>query len=118
MPQKKDAETSLENLKKEAENFVIKRDWEKYHNPKDLTIALSVEVAELLDVFKWKPKTDPSTVSEHELDKIREEIADITIYLLHIANALSIDLTDCVTKKMEKNKQKYPETDSGVRNRW
>lgn len=114
-----DGQTTLKVLKKRVQNFANRRDWEKYHNPKDLAIAINVEAAELLDLFKWKLQTDVINLKQDEIfDRIREESADIMIYLLHLANVLSMDLTKSVLEKMEKNEQKYPAEDPKTRNKW
>ncbi len=95
----------MKNLVKE---FVVRRKWEKYHNPKDLAIAISVELG-LLDIFKWRNQWSPNEISVEDRNKIGEEMADVLILLISMSNALSIDLTETVIKKVEKNKHKYPE---------
>jgi len=86
------------------------RDWRQYHYPKDLAAALSIEVAELQEIFLWKGQ-EPSQdiISDHEkMENIRDEIADVAIYLLLLANELEIDLRDSIEKKIIKNELKYP----------
>ncbi len=111
-----DSTTSLEILKKRAKKFVEERNWEKYHNPKDISIALNVESSELLDLFKWK-NSDEETLNE-SLEKIKKESADVMIFLLHLANELSIDLTKAVLEKLKENEKKYPADDSEVQDKW
>lgn len=91
-------------------NILIKkfkedRDWDKFHNPKDLAISLSIEIAELLECFQWK--TSEESI-EKNLDNIKYEIADIAIYLLYLCNKLNIDILDVIEKKIKINEFKYP----------
>lgn len=111
-----DSQTPLRVLKKRAKKFVEERNWGKYHNPKDIAIALNVESSELLDLFKWKD-SDEGKLDE-SLEEIKEESADVMIFLLHLANELSIDLTKSVLEKMKKNEKKYPADNSEVREKW
>lgn len=106
----KDTKTSVEELKIAVNKFLHERDWEKYHNPKDLAESICIEAAELLELFQWiKPedsakfKTDPLKIKE-----IQEELADIVIYCLSFANTGGIDLTKAILNKIELNKKKYP----------
>lgn len=90
--------------------FRDERDWLKFHNPKDLSIALSVESAELQELFLWK---DNKSVEKMRNDKdqfrrIKEEIADIGIYLLSLSDVLDVDLSDAVIQKLAENAKKYP----------
>lgn len=105
-----DKETKIEDLKNTVRRFALERDWEQYHNPKDLAEAICIEAAELLQLFQWikseesrKVKTDSSTVK-----RVREELADVVIYCLSIANTLEVNLTKAVLEKLELNKKKYP----------
>ncbi len=88
--------------------FAQKRDWEKFHSPKNLASALVVEAAELLEIFQWMKEEESRTPDERVLAKIREEIADIQIYLVRLSDILGIDLSDAVKEKIEKNSEKYP----------
>ena len=101
MEEKNDENTQISVLKVNVQNFIEKRNWQKYHLPKDLAIAISVEASELLDIFKWR-----QTVYEKE--RIEEEMADIMIYLLSLANVLSIDMTRVVLEKLREDEIKYP----------
>ena len=105
-----DTKTSVVDLKDAVQSFVKERDWEKYHNPKDLAESICIEAAELLQLFQWiKPeeteqfKNDPAKVQ-----RIKEELADVLIYCLSMANTLNIDLTTAIKEKIEHNKKKYP----------
>ena len=90
--------------------FTEDRNWDQFHSPKNLAIALSVESSELLEVFQWL-KDEQSLVenlSEKDLQLIKEEIADIQIYLLRLADKLGIDIETVTLEKIEKNAKKYP----------
>ncbi len=107
---KNDGNTVVEELIDNIRGFLKERDWEKYHNPKDLAESICIEAAELLQIFQWvRPeeseqfKNDPSKVQ-----RIKEELADVAIYCLSIANTLNIDLTRAILDKIEQNKKKYP----------
>lgn len=78
------------------------RDWKQFHNPKDLAIALSIESAELLEVFLWKSSEEASK------DKIKEELADVLAYAFLLANECGLDVTEIVSAKIEANSLKYP----------
>jgi len=107
---KNDGNTVVEELIGNVRDFLREREWEKYHNPKDLAESICIEAAELLQVFQWvrseesdQFKNDPSKVHQ-----IREELADVVIYCLSMANTLNLDLTKAVLDKIEQNKKKYP----------
>lgn len=82
--------------------FRNERDWEQFHNPKDLSIALSIEANELLELFLWK-NHDEATV-----EKVREELADVFAYAFLIAEKYKFDVTEIVLDKIKKNAEKYP----------
>ena len=85
--------------------FRDERDWKQFHNPKDLAISISLEAAELLEVFQWSAE---DVRCEEKKDKVREELADVLNYCILMADRLGVDLEDIVLKKLEKNRQKYP----------
>ncbi|KGE17585.1 nucleotide pyrophosphohydrolase [Paenibacillus wynnii] len=85
--------------------FRQERDWEQFHNPKDLAISLNLEASELLELFQWKTSEE---ALENNIDKIRDELADIFYYILLISNDLGIDLEDALRNKMIVNEEKYP----------
>lgn len=82
--------------------FTNDRDWDQFHNGKDLALALSIEASELNEIFLWK-NTDDINV-----DKIQEELADVFNYAFLIANKYNLDIKDIILKKLDKNSQKYP----------
>ena len=88
--------------------FRRERDWEKFHTPKNLSAALSVEVAELLECFQWAKDSELKELVVNERTAIEDEIADIAILLSYLCHDLSIELDVVVQSKIEKNRHKYP----------
>ncbi|MFZ3386012.1 MAG: nucleotide pyrophosphohydrolase [Candidatus Hydromicrobium sp.] len=88
--------------------FRRKRDWEKFHNPKNLTISISLEAAELLENFQWKNSEESIKSARENKEIISEEVADLLIYIFYLCNDLGIDFIDAIDKKIEKNNKKYP----------
>ncbi len=103
-----DEDTLIADLKKSVSDFVNERDWEKFHNPKDLAISLSIESGELLELFQWKNPDDIDIRKEDVANRVREELADVVIYALSLANATNIDISEAVLGKIKKNEVKYP----------
>ena len=101
---------ALEELKLKVKQFNIERDWDQYHNPKDLVVALFSEVGELAECYRWLNNDEISTIHQDESKhkKIEEEVADILLYLITFSYKTNIDLIKVVEDKLEKNKQKYP----------
>lgn len=81
------------------------RDWKQFHNPKDLAISISLEAAELLEVFQW---SGSDTSDEGKQEKIREELADVINYCVLLADACNLDLDEIVLEKIKRNNEKYP----------
>ena len=104
-----DNNQTISFLKKEVEKFIEERKWDKFHTPKELAQAISIESAELLELFLFKnPSLDEIFNNSDLVFKISEEIADILIYLLNLANIINLDVTSSFQRKMEKNRKKYP----------
>jgi len=103
-----DASVTVGALRERVRAFVRARDWEAYHNPKDLAIALSVEASEFLERFLWGPPPDPTGLSAQEREALEDELADVVIYALHLADVLGTDLSEAVLRKVTKNEAKYP----------
>ncbi|WP_294274769.1 nucleotide pyrophosphohydrolase [uncultured Chryseobacterium sp.] len=82
--------------------FRDERDWEKFHNSKDLALALSIEASELLELFLWKENEN------FNKSKLEDELADVMMYAILLANKNNIDLNSIILSKLEKNKEKYP----------
>lgn len=92
----------MEELIDLLRTFRDERDWKQFHNPKDLSIALSIEANELLEVFLWKSHDDA------DIERVKEELADVLAYALLIADAYNLDVEEIVRAKVEKNSEKYP----------
>ncbi|MCU4712936.1 nucleotide pyrophosphohydrolase [Bacillus cereus] len=94
-----------QNTIKEILKFRDDRDWKQFHNPKDLTISLSLEASELLENFQWKSSED---AIEQNFENIKEELADVLIYSILLADQMNLDIEEVIQNKLEKNKRKYP----------
>jgi NTP pyrophosphatase (non-canonical NTP hydrolase) len=105
-----DSEVSIHDLKTHVMDFVTKRGWLKYHTPKDLAEAICVEAAELLQIFQWATVEEASSWKNvpSKMDHIKEELADVFIYCLSMANVLEIDISEAILQKLSKNEVKYP----------
>jgi len=105
-----DSDTTVEELKERIRKFILERDWEKYHNPKDLAEAICIEAGELLEIFQWTSTQESSSWKNvpSKSKRIREELADVFIYCLSMANVMGIDVTETVTSKIKRNEEKYP----------
>jgi NTP pyrophosphatase (non-canonical NTP hydrolase) len=100
------SQETVDALAKRVKDFVEKRSWTKYHKPKDIAIALSVEAAELLEIFQWSGGA--KDLDEGDLGRVRMETADTVIYALSMANACGFDLGEAVVEKISLNEKKYP----------
>ena len=98
----------LTQLREIVRQFVDERDWDKFHTPKNLSAALSVEAAELLEHFQWLQKGDAAELGENKLKQVRHEMADVLVYLIRLADKLDVDLHAAVLEKMVLNRAKYP----------
>ncbi|MCX6815865.1 MAG: nucleotide pyrophosphohydrolase [Candidatus Aenigmarchaeota archaeon] len=99
---------NLDELLQKIKKFRDERDWKQYHNHKDMAISIVLEASELLEHFQWKNKEQINDHIIKEKEKIEEEIADILIYLLEMADNLNINILEAAEKKLEKNAKKYP----------
>jgi dCTP diphosphatase len=88
--------------------FAQERDWEKFHSPKNLAMALSVEAAELVEHFQWMTEDESRTVGQEKIEEVAAEAADVFLYLLQLCEKLGIDLVEAAEMKLEANAQKYP----------
>jgi dCTP diphosphatase len=98
----------VEQLKQRLREFAQARDWEQFHSPKNLAMALSVEVAELVEHFQWLTEAQSREVGAKVHEEVAMEIADIFIYLLRLADQLDIDPMQSAIRKIEINEQRYP----------
>ena len=103
-----DQKTTIQDLKERMASFVRERDWEQFHTPKNLSMSIAIEAAELMEHFQWLTVEQSKSLEADALQDISEELADIVIYSLSLANFLELDLTDAIMSKMEKNIRKYP----------
>jgi len=105
-----DSTTTLADLRELVRLFVAEREWEQFHAPKNLSMSLAIEAAELMEHFQWIDMAESRRVADDpaRLAAIRDEIADVLCYTLALANELSLDLSDAVRDKMVKNAAKYP----------
>jgi len=105
-----DSETTLAELRRLVEDFVDRRDWHQFHSPKNLSMSLAIEVAELMEHFQWISAEQSRQVAAvpDKLAAVAEELADVLCYGLAMANELGIDVSATLSDKMAKNERKYP----------
>lgn len=106
----KDNERKIHELKEKIKEFCDDRDWDQFHNAKELAIALSIEASELLEIFRWKTHEEVDELFKNEKKKedIEDEMADVLYFLVRIAQKYDIDLSEALDRKIEKNDKKYP----------
>ena len=98
----------LEELRVLISNFARERDWDQFHSPKNLSMALIVEAGELVEQFQWLKQSESRDLPKDKLEAVEEELADILVYLIRIADQLDIDLISASRKKIKSNEAKYP----------
>ena len=98
----------IDALKERLRRFTAERDWEQFHSPKNLSMALIVEAAELVEHFRWLTETQSARLTPDKLSAVEEEMADVFIYLTRLADILGVDLLDAARRKIERNAKKYP----------
>jgi dCTP diphosphatase len=98
----------LEDLRTAIREFIAEREWEQFHSPKNLAMALSVEASEIVEHFQWLTEEQSRNLPPEKLAQSREEIGDVMIYLTELAGALGVDPVEAARSKLEINKQKYP----------
>jgi dCTP diphosphatase len=105
-----DQNTTLADLRSLMADFVARRDWNQFHSPKNLSMSLAIEAAELMEHFQWLAVEESRAVSQqpHKLAAVAEELADVLCYALALANELNLDVSEAVRNKMVKNEAKYP----------
>lgn len=100
---------TLVDLRDRLRQFADDRDWHQFHTPKNLAMALSVEASELVEIFQWlTPEQSSQVMSSEEADHVREELADILIYLVRAADILDVDLVDVASAKVDRNDRRFP----------
>ena len=100
--------TELQNLKLRLREFAKERDWDQFHSPKNFSMALIVECAELVEHFQWLTDEQSKSLPAETLEEVRLEMADIFLYLIRLADKLDIDLMDAANSKIKLNAEKYP----------
>jgi NTP pyrophosphatase (non-canonical NTP hydrolase) len=110
MPALSDSSTTVSELRERVLAFVRERDWEQFHSPKNLSMALSAEAAELMEHFLWASPEESRTVTldPAKRAKIAEELADVVIYALEFANTTGLDIAASIEAKIAANARKYP----------
>ena len=96
------------NIAKHLADFARERDWEQFHSPKNIATALSVEASELLEIFQWLTEEQSRELPRESLEKVKEEAADVLLYLIRLSDLLHVDLAAAVDAKLAANSRKYP----------
>jgi NTP pyrophosphatase (non-canonical NTP hydrolase) len=109
--------TNLKDFQKKVLDYRDKRDWKQFHNPKDLALSLTLEAAELLELFQWKDQREMDEFVKKHKEKIAEEVADTFYCILLFSGHLNIDLEKAFNKKMRENNKKYPVNKSKGKNK-
>jgi dCTP diphosphatase len=99
---------SLTELRNVVREFAAERDWDQFHSPKNLAMALSVEAAELLEHFQWLKEEESGRLPHDKQIQVRHELADVLIYLVRLADKLNVDLLAAAKEKIALNAEKYP----------
>ncbi len=109
-PNPPDDQTTVAQLRMIVREFVEQRDWGQFHSPKNLSMSMAIEAAEVMEHFQWLTIDESNAVAgdAQELAAVGEELADVLCYLLGLANQLDLDLSQALRRKMEKNRKKYP----------
>ena len=107
----------IADIQSRLREFASERDWDQYHSPKTLSMALAVEAAELMEIFQWVGSEESRRVVEHsdKLGQVEAEIADICIYAIRLADVIGVDLDVAISHKIDQNSEKYP---LGDNRRW
>ena len=98
----------IQDLRNKLRQFAAERDWDQFHSPKNLAMALSVEAAELLEHFQWLSDAESAGIPPATRAKVREELADVFLYLIRLADKLDVDLAIAAADKIQINAAKYP----------
>ena len=98
----------LGRLRDHLRRFASDREWDQFHSPKNLAIALSVEASELLEHFQWLSEEQSQSMPNEALSEVRKEMADVLLYLIRLADKLGVDLVDAAQSKLLENAEKYP----------
>lgn len=107
-PRSGDSTASLDTLRDALRRFAAERDWDQFHSPKNLSMALSVESAELMEHFQWMSLAESERLPIEKREQVRLEMADVLLYLVRLADKLDIDLVAAAQEKLALNARKYP----------
>jgi NTP pyrophosphatase (non-canonical NTP hydrolase) len=105
-----DSTTTIADLRNLIQQFVSERNWEQFHTPKNLAMSISIEAAELMELFQWTDAEESARriAVEPQRTRLAEELADVLCYALSLANATGLDLSEAIRAKLVKNRAKYP----------
>jgi dCTP diphosphatase len=100
----------INSIQKQLQLFADERDWDQFHNPKNLVMALSVETSELVEIFQWLTLSESSNLKNDpiKLNQVSDEIADVALYLIRLADKLGVNIESAINLKLIKNANKYP----------
>ena len=98
----------ITKIQNKLQKFAIERDWEQFHTPKNLAMALSVEASELVEIFQWLTAEESNSPDQKQREEINSEVADIAMYILRFCSVLGINLEKAIESKLERNAEKYP----------
>jgi len=105
---RKDADTTVQELRDAVRDFVYARGWSYFHDPKNLAMSIAIEAAELMEHFQWTRSNASHQEADDRRSDVEDELADVVCYVLAFANAMDIDIASSVRSKMKKNAEKYP----------
>jgi NTP pyrophosphatase (non-canonical NTP hydrolase) len=105
-----DDRTTLADLRRRVAAFIAARNWEQFHTPKNLSASIAIEAAELVEHFQWltDEQAEAAVQDEKKLAAVADEMADVVIYALSLANALGVDVSEAVLGKLERNEERFP----------
>ncbi len=98
----------FEEIKQKLRHFAKERDWEQFHSPKNIAMALSVEASELLEIFQWLTEDQSRNLNYEQMSEVIDELADVQLYLIRLTDLLGVDMSAAIKQKMLKNAKKYP----------
>ena len=98
----------LERVRLRLREFAAVRDWDQFHSPKNLSMALSVEASELVECFQWLTEEQSRSLTAEQLAAVTDEIADVQLYLIRLADKVGVDIATAIEQKIKKNEAKYP----------
>ncbi|PKK88756.1 MAG: nucleotide pyrophosphohydrolase [Candidatus Wallbacteria bacterium HGW-Wallbacteria-1] len=100
----------LGRIQRTLHEFVAERDWRQFHSPKNLSMSIAIEAAELMEIFQWETVEESWKIADDEarFNHLKEELSDILAYSIGLANILNLDIEEIMMEKIEKNRKKYP----------